>query len=367
MVYLFTIMLSATFIYFSLCFGHDRKFLFIALMPYFLVAALQYGVGTDYFNYIEIYNTGVDLERFALANEYVFYYIFIFLQEYNIDHQWIFIFSSLINTSLFYFILVSLKRMNFNILIVFLLFMLVTGIYQNQLNGLRNYAAILSFVLCFCLLVEKKYLAFIIVFIFGFFCHLSFTITIPIYILVYLKVSFKKRLIEVFWFSIPFYFLILPTFIDVIVQYIFPKYVYLLNGEVSEAKSFASLVPKLVLFPFYLYAVYLYSKDYNKFVGHKNDIMHYGMNMFVVTYFMFLILPSFGIFTRVLQYFSFFYIFPLYYFIDKFNLFSFRLSSYRFLLFVLFMIFVIFPYVAKVTFFKANEYDYISILSQGII
>ncbi|MEZ8911518.1 EpsG family protein [Vibrio cyclitrophicus] len=362
MVYILLILFTALLVSISEKLA-SRSVLLLSLVPYFLVASIQSGVGTDYYNYLNIYTTSVDMDRFYQSNEFVFYFAIKLFQYFDFPGQSVFVFSAFVNTILFYFILRSLKRCGYTITIVFIIFMLVTGIYQNQLNGIRNYSAILSFILCFLLFFEKRYFSFALVFIWGVFSHFSFLIVLPVFAFLVLSNGFLRRLWLIFLISPVFYLFILPGFVENLVSYVFPKYAYLLASESLEQKDFMDILPKIILLPIYLLSVFSYSKS-SSHLDYKGTL-HYGMNIFVFSYFIFLTLTTFSVFSRPLQYFSFFYIFPIYYLVVRFNLISKKLSVFRYFLTIMLIISLAGPFIAKATFFKANEYDYKTIIFSG--
>lgn len=64
--------------------------LFIAFLIIFMPSALRYGIGADYFNYLEIYQNPSLLEFYKNKHEYGFYYINKFLRSVDAHFQWSF-------------------------------------------------------------------------------------------------------------------------------------------------------------------------------------------------------------------------------------------------------------------------------------
>lgn len=56
--------------------------------PLFFVAAFRYGVGTDYFNYIRVFNL---IKQGVFYKEYIYNLLNVFILNTNLDIQWIFV------------------------------------------------------------------------------------------------------------------------------------------------------------------------------------------------------------------------------------------------------------------------------------
>jgi len=325
----------------------------IPALTYFLLSALQYGVGTDYFDYIYIYETSYDMPRFIESNEFLFVYLIGFLQDLNLGGQSVFVSVSLVITMLTFIILFKFKKHFLKVWLVFLLFMTITGMYQNQMNGIRNYVAIFSFVIACIYLYEKKVIFFSLISLFGLFSHFSYILVLPIIILRFINIKVNK-LGYIFIISGMIYYFGLPLLIKPIVEMFFPKYLVWVSAETLESSTFVALLPKLVNLPIYIFTFYLLSKKDSERVC--DNIIYFFIYIFTVTFWLILLSLHVGVIARVSQYFSFFYIFPIYYtlmyFLNK--------KQIRMLLFI--FVYLITPFIAKTTFLAKNEYNYKSIL-----
>lgn len=126
----------------------------LAFLPLFLVSALRYGVGTDYFftyypQFYNILNGGSNV-----YSEWGFFYLNKLIQLFTDDAQWLFVVTSFIFV---YFLIKTIINQSPNVFIS-LLVVLLTGIFFASLNNIRQAIAV---VLCFAAFpsaVNKKYL-----------------------------------------------------------------------------------------------------------------------------------------------------------------------------------------------------------------
>ena len=141
---------------------YTKPAFFLVLIPviflYFIVPALQYNVGTDYMSYVDMYNHGYNIEYYYEKNELVFYSILQISRKFGLGEQSVFVLTSLIYSLFWLYFVVLLKKYNYKIWVIALLYFCITGIYQNQLNGLRQYMAIAILPCIFILLYERKFL-----------------------------------------------------------------------------------------------------------------------------------------------------------------------------------------------------------------
>lgn len=346
MWYLFFTSLSA--IFFFIFDKYKSKILLaFPLFIFFIISAMQYDVGTDYNNYIDTYYYGVDLNRFYNSNELIFYYLFEFIRYYKLGPQSIFIISSFIMTMCFWYICIILKNNDIKIFVFFVLFMTCTGIYQNQLNGLRNFVAIYFFIISLILMFDRKLFLVVMFLILGLLAHSSFVIVIPFLILyvLYMRVDVKYYYLF-FIFSGMIYFFIIPLFVEQVVDLLFPQYLYHLS---NDAYTFSELLTKFVLLPIYILSINIYMKNNNN----EKSFLGFMMFVFICTYWIILLPLKIGLASRLIQYFSFFNVFPIYFLL---------ITLKNRTLYGLVVMMVIIPFIAKVTVLSKNEYDYKSII-----
>lgn len=145
-------MIFSAFIYTSvfLAYGLQRYrpgvILAISLMPVYLIQAIQPGVGTDYYSYLEIINSPNTLEFFWEKNEYLFYLIAKSINHLLLPPQSLFAVYSF----LFYLLTVlNLKLISRNIpvnpFVLVILYLLCNNQYFTQYSGIRYSLSALNF------------------------------------------------------------------------------------------------------------------------------------------------------------------------------------------------------------------------------
>ncbi len=168
--------------------NYETEFFFrmATFLCMFLPAALRYGIGTDYFNYIDILNS-----RTLNSNiEWAYRMMNDIIRYLNLDIQWIFIISSF----LIYIPICFLVKKN-KIFIYVLFFILL--VYLRSYNIIRQAIAI-SFVLCaFSHYIEnRKNIVLIIGALFASTFHFSALLILPL--ILFLKIRFNKSFILIF-------------------------------------------------------------------------------------------------------------------------------------------------------------------------
>lgn len=168
-----------------------RLLVFIFL---FLPAALRYGIGTDYFNYISIYN---EVNRNVKTNqEYVWILINKFIIENNLGIQAIFVISSFLS---YFFVFILDKKSLWLIVPTYFIFY-----YTFSYNCIRNAISIGFVICCLNLLINKRVRTSFIYLLIACTFHSSAFIYVPIYFLIFLFPTNKKM---IFFFGIIIYFL----------------------------------------------------------------------------------------------------------------------------------------------------------------
>lgn len=359
-MYLLTTLVCVTYLYLM-----DRKFdklaflfiLFPISIVYFQVPAFQYNVGTDYMSYVDMYKYGYNIEYYFNKKEWVFYLVLKIATEFQLGEQAIFILVSVFYSFFWIFLIFLLKNENYKVWLFVLLYFTVTGIYQNQLNGLRQYMAIAILPCIFVLFYKKRYLATISLTLLATLCHASFLILYPFFFVFVFKPS--PRLI-IYFFTISFVFsaVIIPKLLPVVVNAIFGGYSGYFESELSVSANAVSLITKAFYFPLFVLAIFQYKKDVKENVYNKEkyEMLMYFFMILSLTYWLFIVNMYFGFFGRVAQYFMIFYIFPIYYLLERY------LEQRKIYMTLLLFVYVITPYLLKVTLFAKSEYDYQSII-----
>ncbi len=358
-MYLLTTFVSVLYLYFM-----DRKFeklaFFLILLPvaffYFQMPAFQLDVGTDYMSYVDMYKYGYNIEYYYNKKEYVFYYILKISTALRLGEQSIFILVSVVYTVFWLYFIFLLKNAGYKVWIFVFLYFTITGIYQNQLNGLRQYMAIAILPCLFIVLYNRQYFLALILTVLASLCHASFILVYPFFIFIYLKPT-PLRVWYLFLFSFIVSALVVPKLLPIIVSTLFGSYAGYFESALSASANLVSVITKLYYMPLFLLAIYTYRKEVK--LGLYDDSYDMVMRFFMIlaaTYWLFIVNMYFGFFGRVAQYFMIFYIFPMYYLIAQY------IQKNKVYSTVLVICYILLPYFLKVTFLATSEYDYNSIL-----
>lgn len=350
---MFLFVLIYTAVYFALI--EKYKASLFAMLPaflvYFLVAGLQFNVGTDYFSYIDIYENEERHWFYFNRGEYLFFALNQGLNWLKLPPQSIFIAVSFIQASLVFFYFKKIKNKGFILWLLFITFFCVTNIYNNQLNGIRQYVVIAGLPLFTILVYERKIIKSLLLLSFLSFFHNTAWLLLVVYPLFYLQVRFNRSLFLLFVASAAGY-LFVGKFIYEVASLIFPSYLHYLQGGYAEPQTIKLFLTKLYYLPvvFYFYLIYKQTdSDFGRY-------FHYMVFLFTITYWFFLLALSLGIATRVYYYVIFFYLFPVYYVLH------FNYINKRQLDFIFILAYVVLPYVFKVTVLAKAEFLYKSIL-----
>ncbi len=358
-MYLITTIISVLYLYIM-----DKNFdklafvlvLFPVIFFYFQIPAFQYNVGTDYMSYVDMYKYGYNIEYYFNKKELIFYSILKIVTGLKLGEQSIFILVSIVYSIFWAYFVCLLKSSNYKVWIIVFLYFCITGIYQNQLNGLRQYMAIAILPCIFILLYRRKFISSFILTIIASLCHATFVLLYPFYIFLFIKPS-PYRIGILFFISFIFSAVIIPKVLPIIVGALFGNYAGYFDSALSESANISSLVTKLYYFPLFVLAILMYKKDLieNSF-NHKHDMIMRFFMILSVTYWLFIVNMYFGFFGRVAQYFMIFYIFPIYYLIERY------IDRGKLYSAIITVLYISAPYVLKVTIFATSEYDYQSIL-----
>ena len=359
MIYLFILIFSTINFYAleRLVPSNKRLVFFIAALPVLFVLilfpSLQLGVGSDYFTYMAIYNgNSTELERFFLRGEYLFYYIFKAVIDLNLGEQAIFFVSTTFNMTMLLISIVMLRRSSYKSWVVFFLFLVVTNIYHNQMNGLRQYMGLMLFPLLFISLIEKKFFVYFSLIILASFFHKTALVGILMFpALFLLRFNNNKKL--VLFILIPMILLFVKPLIMFFVENYFRVYAHYLTNDYGAALDASAMLTKLYYLPAFIYFWFLYLK--------KTEVrtlkgMDLGIAIWLSTYWLFILYLDFGFIYRIASYFFFFYIFPLYYVFEN------LIFQRKLLSLTVFILYIIFPYFLKVTYLAKGVFLYESIL-----
>ncbi|EOE5321826.1 EpsG family protein [Providencia rettgeri] len=326
---------------------------FLILLPpfsvYFLVSSLQYNVGSDYFSYIYIYQNSWVMDKYFNSGEYFFYYSNLILNYFSAPPQSIFFVFSFIQSFFIFYFFKEIKKRGLSLWLLFFIFFTVTNILHNQMNGIRQYAALTLLPIISLFLYDKKYFKF---FIFTLIAMSFHSTAIIFFGLVFFSLAKKyhfNRYFIVFIISIPFYLLV-AKYTPIILDSLGLRFLSYIDSEYFDNGNYITIMTKIYYLPALLLFFYLYKKN-----TIQNNYFSFTILIFSFTYWSFLMSLDIAILSRLSSYFWFFIIFPLYY-IGVF-LYQRSVASLGF-----YILYLAAPYVAKVTFLAKNEFIYNSII-----
>lgn len=365
MIFLFNLFIGSLYLYMFEKLKVKMNFFSFLIPIYFtfLLYALQFDVGTDYFSYINIYNQNL-IDKYYCSMELLFAVgIDILRNFFHFSSQSLFVLFAFYFVILFYFIFKKLTKY-FNLyFLLFILFITSAGFYHNYFNTLRQGLAILFAILLIINLAEQRKFNKKIVFLsfFGILAHKSFLIFLFIVILssfLYKKIFLKlapKKLFILFLLSFIFTTLILPLVLNSIVITLFPFYKHYLYNVHTPYSMF---ITKIYFIPFFILFFYYYIKDYSKglYIIKYYKFFQYLIFVFSLTWAIYFLMSYSIHVSRIFLYFQWLYIFPLYY------LFKRTLFFKQYKLFVILFASILIPYILKVTVLAKGEFLYKSIL-----
>lgn len=325
----------------------------LCLIPVLLItvipSSLQYGVGTDYFSYILIFEKGTNLDSYTNRGEFIFPLLVSIIKNFNLNAQFLFFTVSLLNGIMFLILLNNLKRLNYSVWLFVLVFFCCTGVYHNQLNGLRQYMAVYALPLIIIYLSGFRFTKLSMASIYSTASHVSSLMVFPLIFGSKLFVRYRISYFVVFVSTMLIYGLLLPKFLLIIIETLFPIYKYYLLEDRIESFSIISALTKLYYLPLFFIFYFLY---YRKRIIIECSASKMFLMVFSSTYWLFLAAQDISIIGRVSQYFSIFYSFPIYFLLKYF--FERKLH----LKFLIVLVYIVAPYLAKITFLAKNEYLY---------
>ena len=321
----------------------------------FIFSALQFNVGSDYFSYKFIYDNPWVLGRYFNDGEYFFFYVNEILHYLDMNYQFIFVVFSFVQTLFIFVFFKRVRNYGFNLCLIFFIFFVVTNIYHNQMNGIRQYAAVCLFPFMALILYERKMVFYLLLCLFSLTLHSS-SVVFFLFVLSPFLITKSNKFFIIFVVTLPFY-IIFPKIILILLNFLDVRYVSYIDSVYFEPKGFLSLVTKLYYLPIILYFYYIYdkSKEYIIISDSKRHLMDFFVFIFSLTYWSIVMMLDAAIFSRLSSYFWFFIIFPMYY-----SIYYSYLKKPIFSFFIIFYLFV--PYLLKVTVFAKNEYVYHSFI-----
>ncbi len=164
-------------------------FFVLSVLPLFLVAAVRYDVGTDYF-YTYVPNFYKILCGEEPYSEIGFNYFNKFIQVFTYDSQWLFVITAFIFV---FFLVRTIIRCSANVT-VSIIVVFCSCIYFWSLNNVRQAIAAILVLAAFPHLIRRQLIWYLIYIVFAFLFHLSALIMIVPYIIVSIKLLRDKIL-----------------------------------------------------------------------------------------------------------------------------------------------------------------------------
>jgi len=359
MIFLFSHLINLTLIFFYAK-SKSNPYIKIIIFPVLVftisfLSSFQFEAGTDYRTYFDIFMGEKNLGLYFHKREYAFFFLVSFLRNFVFEPQSLFIVISLIQGFLICNIMRVVSGQGFNLVLLFFLVFFISNMLHNQMNLLRAYVAVYSFVNAFLYRSEGHYKKSFLFFVFGCLWHQSIVFFVPLLFFGrwFYSWIFDNK-IKVYIFTLMIFILGIPLyFADSFVSIFFPHYYHYFESEYAKKSiAYVNIVTKLIYLPLHILFFYLSRKLSSSYFSNMEVCL---LGFWVLTANVFILLLYTSLVSRFLHFFAFFSIIPIYY------LFVWNKSNIL-LSFLLFM-YIILPYIAKVVVFSAGEYSYNSIFN----
>lgn len=276
----------------------------LSAIPFILVSALRYDVGTDYFyRYVPDYNSivnGGNVDNLEIGFKLLINLCILITKDYQI----LFIVTSIITITLFMY---TIQKQSKNKALSITIFLL-GGFFFQSLNILRQYMAIAIVFFSYRYLLKNKYPIFIVSVVLAFFIHNA---SIVCLIMLLLKdreiLNFKTILIValiIFIFGTP----LINLFKSIAQNTRFNVYIDSLYDRGDMRKL--TILSNLIIYIF-MYLQYIVKRKNNTVI--KEDIFY--INMQGATLIFIMLSSKFYLFFRIAYYFMIYQIFSIPYFI----------------------------------------------------
>lgn len=199
--YFYLVLLVLLISTFSLSEKKHRGVLLVLCIVITFFSGFRYNVGTDYENYVKIFNG----TEFYEVKEYGFKIFVLLLNAIGAKPQLMFLILAIVTVYLLYKNIVLYSE---NYIMSFLIFLLIPTFYLESFNGMRQVIAILIYLLTVHYVVEKKYWHIILLIgIGGFFFHESIFLVSILFFFINKSFS-KKQKIVIFCLVFAFNFIL---------------------------------------------------------------------------------------------------------------------------------------------------------------
>lgn len=323
---------------------HNKYSIIAPYLPLILIWVFicggQYGVGTDYFNYIKIFS-GEKLDYFAHNGELIFAIFVTICNHVGIYGQGIFFIIYFISFILL-FKFITYSKLDYSSVYI-LLYITISGLFNNQLNIVRQaFTVYIGSCAVFFIFDKKKFLALILILLSSLF-HLS-AIT---FLLFFIPIKNLKKylLYAILLTGIILSSLLSPNILNIFIPYLPPSYAWYIIGDGIGDVNFISYLTKLIFIPLYFLAIRNYHK-YN-LSGIKKKLFQWGIIGFSFR----LAVINIGLVNRLSLVFILISLFPIYFYLEYLILIKSRYTIPISLGLIVF-------YMIKVILFPLREYDY---------
>lgn len=310
----------------------------------------QYNVGTDYFTYLKMYETG-DLSYIVESRgEIGFSWIVHFCRAIGITGQGIFVFFALIGVLILFYTMKAVLPSKYFFLFFFV-FICMCGAFHNQMNLQRLYLSLYIITFATCLLIYRKFfIAIILCGISGTIHHSSY-IFLPVLLVVYLCRNYNNRffLMLVVLIGVALSFILEISFIQIIASSVSDYGHYIDRGKVDELQSILRIT-KYLYIPLVLWGIYKLP---------KMNLCRTQSQFFVIGTMAFAIkisVVSLDVVERIGRYLEIFSILPIVFLLIYYK------KGKRMECFLCVLLYLIIPYAVKVIMSQSGGYYYDSFL-----
>ncbi len=354
MIFLINTIASCGYLYVT---RNIKKISFLYFLPiiflWTFILGFQYGVGTDYFSYLNIYNSKADLSRYFYKKEFLFFYFVSFLKIFSSNGQIFFILVSLIENWLFFYYLklminnqlISKRKIS---LFIFLFLCFGTNFY-NQMNGVRQYFNIYLLSILTFYIYKREIFKYLLLFIIGINIHRSFLLIIPLYLFKYVSKLLNSKFLKFLIFgAFLLNFLPIVEILKKIFLYI-PRYSHYIESSYFREIGIAQKITKFIYLPYYLSACSLVKKQ-------DNSIKQFMLKIGIISYVIRIFCLKLSVTNRLGEYFTLLAIYPIYLLLEKY------IKKKDYINLAILLSIIIGLFVIKVIIFPKGEYLYRSYL-----
>lgn len=331
--------------------GFGPFFLFFSpiWIMWLLICGGQYEVGTDYASYYSIFEENTSFDYFFSKGEWLFALIVKSGQHIGVPAQGMFAVFYLMNFIFLYKLLYLLDK---KIIFFFiLLYISLSTVFNNQLNGLRQYTAI--YIITYATVNyynNKSYLKFLLWVTIATGIHLSSVLVIPFS--VFFLIPTLKSHYYYFILAVSAFMSLTSSLgwtVDFLSSALPPFYSHYLQSDLNTSNDVSKVITKFIFFPFYLLSVRsIFSSSLSDF---EKNLCKIGLFAYCLR----LIFLENIIFNRVGQFFVLISVFPILMYIKL------LVIEKKEKIFLLLFLMLIGFYFMKTVAFPSAEYSYKSI------